>query len=258
MKIFISSISYDLDDYRKAVIGTLIHAGQTPLCMNHIGAGIGRPLDKCLQMVKEADIYVGIVARRYSFVPSGRNRSMTHIEYEEARKLKKPRFIFLLEESADWPKEYEDIGFQAERVKRFRRSLQGEHWCNLFCGSPDRLANSVLSAICREYPPPEPKKFEDLVNPGPDDIARVEQEFDKFLNEPASPAFSVPVSEHFKDREDEIARLHQCLSDQSIRAIIVCGRAGTGKTQLVSKWIQQLKKELSRGSRSRMCRRSRA
>ena len=239
MKIFISSTSYDLKDYREAVIGALQHAGETPVCMEHIGAAVGRPLDKCMQMVKDADAYVGIFARRYGYVPHGRSRSMTHIEYEEARKLNKPRFIFLLDESADWPRGYEDVGPQAERAKRLRSKLQAEHWPEEFPASADKLASIVLAAIHREYSPPDPKVLKALLNPSPQDIDRVNEEVKRHRDEIVGPTVLMPVSEHFKDRDAERARLHQCLSDPSIRAVIVCGRAGTGKTELVKKLIEE-------------------
>jgi hypothetical protein len=65
-----------------------------------------RPLDKCLADVGECDVYVGIFAHRYGFMlPHGNPEalSITELELEHARNLKKPCLIFLHDESAPWP-----------------------------------------------------------------------------------------------------------------------------------------------------------
>ncbi len=43
-----------------------------------------RPLDKCLSDVAECDIYVGILAWRYGYIPPSQERSITALEYRQA------------------------------------------------------------------------------------------------------------------------------------------------------------------------------
>ena len=46
----------------------------------------GRPLGtSCLAEVAECDLYIGIVGRRYGFIPPGEAVSITQLDYEEAR-----------------------------------------------------------------------------------------------------------------------------------------------------------------------------
>ena len=60
------------------------------------------PAERCLEDVSNCDVYVGIFAWRYGFIPSGYEFSITELEYREAIKLKIPTLIFLLDEEAAW------------------------------------------------------------------------------------------------------------------------------------------------------------
>ena len=226
MKIYISSTICDLKDHRRAVIDTLERAGEKLECMKKQGATDARPLDECLRKVEESDVYVGIFAWRYGFIPTRRHRSITELEYGHAKRLGKPRFIFLLEESASWPDEYRDVGPQAERMVRLRNKLRHERWCEDF-STPDKLAGAVVAAIHRHYaPPPTPEAFkgsQTLSAEGRASAEKAIQEFKK-LHTKRTPASSVTASEHFKDRVTELAGLRQCLPPNA------CGIAPGGTT----------------------------
>ena len=51
-------------------------------------------------MVEQADVYVGIFAYRYGYVPDGHDISITEMEYNRASDLGKPRLIFFIHEDA--------------------------------------------------------------------------------------------------------------------------------------------------------------
>ncbi len=70
-----------------------------------------RPLAQCLADVAASDVYVGIFAWRYGFVPAQGNPqklSITELEYRHALKLKKPCLIFLLSEDTHWSPHFMD------------------------------------------------------------------------------------------------------------------------------------------------------
>ena len=48
-------------------------------------------------MVDEADVYVGVFAYRYGYVPEGHDISITEMEYNRAVELDKPRLIFFMD-----------------------------------------------------------------------------------------------------------------------------------------------------------------
>jgi len=122
-----------------------------------------RPLDRCVKDVASADIYVGIFAWRYGYVPpasSGQSdlptkvvpgeTSMTEAEYHAAEG--KPRLIFLLADSVAWPPVKMDAHTaedKGERIKRLRVSLGENHMVSFFT-SPDHLAKEVMASIRRE------------------------------------------------------------------------------------------------------------
>src|SRR2546421_13076150 len=65
-----------------------------------------RPLKKCLTDVASCDLYVGLFAWRYGYIPSEGNpehKSITELEYRKATLLKKGCLIFLLDKDAPWP-----------------------------------------------------------------------------------------------------------------------------------------------------------
>jgi hypothetical protein len=72
--------------------------------MEHYGAEPTPPIHKCLDDVGRSDIYIGIIARRYGWVPPGYSRSITEEEYWQAVRSRKPILIFALQDSAEpWP-----------------------------------------------------------------------------------------------------------------------------------------------------------
>jgi len=151
--IYISSTYADLIKYREAVTHILRKMSVIAVSMEDYTASDERPLDKCLADVARCDIYIGIFAFRYGFVPQDDNpekASITELEYLTARRLKKPCLIFLAEEATPWLLTDTDAftkqGEQGNKIKALRDRLSADHIRNAFRG-PDDLAASVSSAV---------------------------------------------------------------------------------------------------------------
>jgi len=99
-KIYVSSTFNDLQEYREQVRISLRSMGHEDIAMEYYTAGEKRPVDKCLEDVASADIYVGIFAFRYGYIPTDQDKSVTELEYRKAIELEKPCFIFILKEDA--------------------------------------------------------------------------------------------------------------------------------------------------------------
>lgn len=101
-RVFLSSTSIDLADWRENVAEVLSQSGLTPLKMEEFPA-IGKSAAQgSSDMVKRCDLLVGIYARRYgTLVEDG--RSVTEVEYDQAKALGLPRICFMLKENAEWP-----------------------------------------------------------------------------------------------------------------------------------------------------------
>ena len=69
-RLFLSSTSIDLAEYRERVTAAISRLQQQSVGMETVGAEPRTPLETCLRRVKQADALVLIVAHRYGWVPS--------------------------------------------------------------------------------------------------------------------------------------------------------------------------------------------
>jgi hypothetical protein len=130
MRVFVSSSFEDLQEYRVAAIRVLRQLGHEVVAMEDFVAASGVPLKQMLDKVERCDLYVGLFAWRYGFVPDKGNTrndhpsdpkvreavygttSMTHYEYLHAKAKNIDRLAFLLDERVPWPPHLID-GFSA-------------------------------------------------------------------------------------------------------------------------------------------------
>ena len=68
-RIYISSTFSDLQAHREKVYRVLRQLGHDVIAMEDYVAADQRPLAKCLADVAACDLYVGIFAHRYGYVP---------------------------------------------------------------------------------------------------------------------------------------------------------------------------------------------
>jgi hypothetical protein len=84
--IFISSTFRDLGTHRREVGKTLLPMDLTPHLVEHKANGYEDVLQVCRKYLDDADAYLGIFAYWYGSIPAGHDISVTHIEFEWARK----------------------------------------------------------------------------------------------------------------------------------------------------------------------------
>ncbi|GAB3160011.1 hypothetical protein GCM10027290_65630 [Micromonospora sonneratiae] len=145
-KVYVSATFRDLEDCRAAVQLALRRLRVEDMAMESYVAEGRRPLERCLADVAECDIYVGIFAWRYGFVPAGYDQSITELEYRQAVASDKPCLIFLLAETAPWPRCYVDRGTDAEKIEKLRAELADRYLCGTFTDPAD-LAAQVTAAV---------------------------------------------------------------------------------------------------------------
>lgn len=156
MRVYISSTFEDLREHRESVVHILRQLGHEIFAMEEYVAEGMRPLPKVLNDVEASDVYVGIFAWRYGYVPAegtavigtvSGETSITEYEYRKAIEVKKPVLIFLLNERASWPVHLIDRDPEpAKAMRRLREELQSEHLVSFF-DSPDGLASQVSAAV---------------------------------------------------------------------------------------------------------------
>jgi hypothetical protein len=152
-RIYLSSTYADLQEHRAAVYRALRRLRHDVVAMEDYVAADRRPADKCLRDIAECDIYVGIIALRYEYIPTDDNperKSITELEFRHATRLGRPRLLFLQEKNAPWRVDLTDWGDEAtesgQRIERFRTEL--EQTCTVsYFSRLDELASQVAAAV---------------------------------------------------------------------------------------------------------------
>jgi hypothetical protein len=169
IKIYLSSTFEDLRRHRRCVYDALRMLGHDVKAMEDYVAKDERPLVMCLNDVADCDAYVGIFAWRYGYIPEEDNpekKSITELEYRQARMMNKICLIFLLEEKqTPWPPEWMDSftghADRGDRIKALRHELAKRHSVKFF-RTRERLATLVNASVQRHYPSVEDTANSDL------------------------------------------------------------------------------------------------
>ncbi|MFC8298884.1 HEAT repeat domain-containing protein [Micromonospora orduensis] len=149
LRAFVSSTFADLRECREQVRKALQRLGVEDVAMETNTAEEARPVDLSLANVRSCDVYIGLFAWRYGFVPEGHQQSITELEYRAAGAAGIPRLIFLLREDAPWPPTLMDLGNSAQdRVRALRSELATAHVCEFFSSAQD-LRPAVSEAVSR-------------------------------------------------------------------------------------------------------------
>ncbi|WP_053750870.1 DUF4062 domain-containing protein [Streptomyces sp. MMG1533] len=156
MRVYLSSTVSDLEEYRAAALAALRRLPFDIVTMEAYTAFDERPLEKCLADVESCDLYIGLFAFRYGFVPepSALNpdgRSITELEYRKASATGRKRLIFLAKDGAPWPTGHIDAltnpgESSGDSIKQLRTELMNGHGVGWF-SNPDQLASAVVSAV---------------------------------------------------------------------------------------------------------------
>ena len=148
VSVFISSTYSDLREHRKAVIEACLNAGFQPIAMEHFMARPDQATTACFEEIEEADLFVGIYAWHYGYIPDGSDCSITEMEYRRARELNKPCFCFFVDETYPWPDEYRAKPVPKRLLETFKQSIDTSVTRTLFT-TPENLGSKVSSTFSR-------------------------------------------------------------------------------------------------------------
>ena len=163
VKAYVSSTFEDLRDCRAEVRLALSRLGVTDVAMEYYVAEPERPLERCLRDIAECDLYIGLFAWRYGYIPPGEDRSITELEYRTAAAAGKPALIFILREEASWPRTQMDR--DPTRIETLREELGRDRLCSFF-STPQELAGLVSAAVHNQFLAPDrPLPEGGLLNP---------------------------------------------------------------------------------------------
>jgi formylglycine-generating enzyme required for sulfatase activity len=237
--IYLSSTYEDLKEYRKVVFDDLRKAGYKVIAMEEYVATDKRPVDKCLLDVARSDIYVGLFAFCYGYVPRPEHGnpdglSITELEFRHAEKLQKPCLTFTVSEDAPWPPKFID-GLKGERINQLREYLLTEKTASFF-SSPHQLASLVQAAVTKYLE--ESKKARTPSTKELESAAAITWEIEKHESPyPGLMHFTRKYALVFFGREMEVREIFDRLRQPQGRFIIISGDSGVGKSSIVDAGI---------------------
>ena len=148
MKIFLSSTYNDLAQYRKAASDAIDRLGHHGTKMEVFGARPEEPINACLKEIDACDLFVGIYAHRYGFIPEGSSASITELEYRHAKKLNKPLFCFVINEDHPWPPKLIEDEPGKGKLAAFKKTISQDRVQDNFTTQED-LAFKIASSLGR-------------------------------------------------------------------------------------------------------------
>lgn len=123
-KVFVSSTSKDLDDYRGVARSIILDMGWLPVMMEHFEAMPDPTVEACYKKLKQCDLMILLVAFRRGWVPTTEQRgngedSVTALELNFAKQHNIPVLAFLASDDT-WP------------VKLMEKDHIAQAWINNF------------------------------------------------------------------------------------------------------------------------------
>jgi len=218
----ISSTALDLPEHRAAVKEACIAARVFPIGMEHLPARDASGITASLEMVEKADIYLGIYAYRYGWVPDGRDVSITEMEFDHAVKLQaenKLREILIFTAHKQHPVTFDDVE-------------TGDIPQNKLAAFKTKAATGRVRKEFRSV-----EELRRLVSDALHEFLLREHANVQVTPEIKSPSANIvsnlPRLPHFFGREEELKRIKGALEASSgTWGALIDGEGGRGKTAL--------------------------
>lgn len=254
LRVYVSATSIDLKDHREEVIKALRKMGMQPACMEEYVAQEILPVDKSLADVAHSDVYVGIFAWRYGFIPPGYDKSITELEFRKASEADIPKLIFLLDESVEWPSKYRDTGKKLAQITGLREEFK---LCRIvgWFHSPHQLASEVQSAIHRHFIDIIlAKRYDEVRLPATSEQkASLQKEIDlleetrknRSLRMQQTTCEPIPINLPrlrglFVNREDKLDYISDHIEAKDNELVVIIAPSGYGKTELMTKALKTI------------------
>jgi Domain of unknown function (DUF4062)/AAA ATPase domain len=248
-KIYLSSTYTDLIACREAVYHVLRQMKHDVIAMEDYVATDQRPTEKCLADVAASDLYIGIFAWRYGYIPpemTPQHKSITELEYRKALETGKSCLIFLLDEDATWSRkamdEVTDEGNHGKYIKSLRRELSQKHTVSFF-QTPQELANLVNTAVHlweKNRPPNlDTSTTSSLLTAKQSERVKSEAGLKAILADHTGFLRNRLVS--FVGREQELTEIRRRIAEHLPTGgyVIITGQAGQGKSSIIAKLVDE-------------------
>jgi tetratricopeptide (TPR) repeat protein len=147
LTVMISSTARDLPEHRHELVEACLRQDAFPLRMEDLPANSEVAATASLKLVEGSDVYIGVFANRYGYVPKQNNPdqiSITEMEYNRATERKIERLIFFMDKSH--PTTLDDVEIQnAAKLKMFKERVLTENIVRFFKSAADLRAEVINS-----------------------------------------------------------------------------------------------------------------
>jgi O-acetyl-ADP-ribose deacetylase (regulator of RNase III) len=129
--------------------------------MEYFPAMDANAVKACMDRVDESEIYIGIFAHRYGFIPEGQDISITEMEFNRAGERNIPRLCFLIDDNHPWSPQFIEDGAGKEKLIQFKQRINANFVRGTFT-TAENLALQILKALgaLKITPPAEERKAE--------------------------------------------------------------------------------------------------
>lgn len=232
MKIFVSSTYLDLINERNKAISTIDRIGQA-IAMEKWFAKAEAPKELVLNKLKEFNALILILGSKYGSINEDEGISITEIEYNTAKTLGLPVFVFIKSNSkGNWKSEEKNEEVN-KKINAFKNRLDSEvekNYRRTF-ETPQELSTEILGAI-REY---------EIENGIIGNIIRAFASYEEFSKPFLDKNKIFNHCYSFVGRDNFLNHLNNFIKSDN-KVAIIYGRRGIGKSKILLEFAHDFEK----------------
>jgi hypothetical protein len=240
--VMISSSFADLREHRRVLSAALTGQGLFPVAMENDSAKpTGDVLENSLAMVASCSAYVAVIGHRYGQIPESRRRnpkrlSLTELEFNKARRLKRPVLLFIMGDGHD----VKPADVEQDPEKNLKLAVFRENAKRVKCSSSIHRVYKIFNSL-REFEQAATQSIADFCRyldsktfaSGSD--ATKHRKVTQPLDLRAKPIYI--ASRSFVGRQAELETLSEWASPADSHAILLFEAiGGAGKSMLAWEW----------------------
>jgi tetratricopeptide (TPR) repeat protein len=245
MKAMISSTALDLPEHRRQVVEACLRESVFPIGMEQLPARDASGVQVSLEMVDQADIYIGVYAWRYGWVPESSDISITEMEFNRAverqqRGELKEILIFVMHDEHDIKRRDMEADATAQKkLKMFKERASSGRVRKEF-RNVDDLRGLVVQALadCKQRFEATATGKPPLSFHSPSNIPPAPKPYIAHPYVLLQTKRVIGRRDELKSLTDWITRNEEVPADTRIFSIVAIG--GMGKSALTWKWFEDI------------------